>query len=272
MRQRVSTLTRYFLSAFFKSVTGSIYIVLTLLFWWLFFNPQQKTPDVDYFILVIGAFGTAMVFLLTLSIAGRANEATNYPFIVRLSSRVEYLTAVLLSALIATMALQFLVAILTLIFGGPTIPLRQFIEIPPIWIAVNVLTAVLALHASDFVTNGWSRIYVFGILAIFLFGQSINNESINLMLNSLSRTASNRGWYELSISLANTTNSLSNTNNISQFFGFLFWPFRALSDAIIAGSFTPTQALAPAILLLYAVILYLLAADLFANKDLTFTE
>ncbi len=276
MRRRVMTLTRYFLSAFFKSLTGSIYIILTLAFWLLFFNPQQGTPDVNYFILVIGIFGAAAVFLITLSIAGRANEATHYPFIIRLSSRVEYLTAVLLSTLIATMALQLLVAILALIFGGPTLALRQFIEIPPIWIAINVLTAVLALHASDFVTNGWSRIYVFGILAIFLFGQSINNESINLMLNSLSRTASNRGWYELSTSFANATNTISsNANSIDQFFGafgFLFWPFRALPDAIIAGSFTSTQALAPAILLLYAVILYLLAADLFANKDLAFTE
>ena len=274
MRRRVYTLLRYFLSAFFKSLSGSIYILLTLVFWWLFFNPQQETPDVDYFIIVLGAFGATAVFLITLSIAGRANQATHYPFIMRLESRVEYLTAVLLSALTATLLLQLLVAILALIFGGPTLALRQFVEIPPVWVAVNLLTAVLALHASDFVTNEWSRIYVFGILAIFLFGQSINNDSISVMLNSLSRTASNQGWYEISTSLSNATNSLSNTDSssIGQLFGFLFWPFRALSNAIIAGSFTSTQALAPAILILYAVILYLLAADLFANKDLAFTE
>jgi hypothetical protein len=62
------------------------------------------------------------------------------------------------------------------------------------------------------------------------------------------------------------------TEKLQQMFGFIFWPFRAISEAILQGSFKPTQALAPAILMLYATILFMLAADLFANKDLDFTE
>jgi len=38
------------------------------------------------------------------------------------------------------------------------------------------------------------------------------------------------------------------------------------------GFFDTTQALAPAVILLYATILFMLAADFFASKDLDFTE
>ena len=54
--------------------------------------------------------------------------------------------------------------------------------------------------------------------------------------------------------------------------GMIFWPFRAMADAVFAGSFTPSQSLAPAILMLYGAILFLIAATLFAGKDLDFLE
>jgi hypothetical protein len=54
--------------------------------------------------------------------------------------------------------------------------------------------------------------------------------------------------------------------------GILFWPFQAIADATLAGYFNQLQALAPAILLLYATVLFLLAADFFATKDLFLSE
>ncbi|KAA3664856.1 MAG: hypothetical protein DWQ04_03575 [Chloroflexi bacterium] len=274
MNQRIIVLIRYFLQTLFTSLPGSIYIILTLAYWILLFNPSQGTPHIDYFILVAGAFGPIAVFLITLTITARANQAVNYPLVVRLPSRVEYLTAVLFSSLLATFALQLLLSILALVFRGPDLTLARLIEIPPIWLAPTILSAIVALHASDLVTSGWSRIYVFGVLAVFLFGQSFKNENLTRMLNSLSRYATNQEWYDLSTTFNEWANSLSNsdTNILGQFFGFLFWPFQAISDATINGYFTATQALAPAIILLYATILFLLAADLFSNKDLTFTE
>lgn len=274
MSQRIWILTRYFLRTLFTSLPGSIYIILTLAYWILLFNPQQGTPDVDYFILIAGAFGPIAAFLITLTITGRANQAVNYPFMVRLPSRVEYLTAVLTSALLSTFALQLLLSILALIFRGPDLAFGRLVEIVPIWIAPAILAVVLALHASDLVTRGWSRIYIFGILAVFLFGQSIKNDNLVRMFNGISRYATNQGWYELSSTVSEWSSAAGNSDSstLSQFFGFLFWPFRALSQATINGSFSNTQALAPAIILLYATILFLLAADLFSNKDLTFTE
>ncbi len=62
---------------------------------------------------------------------------------------------------------------------------------------------------------------------------------------------------------------LSGLANIAS---IIFWPFRAMADAVFAGGFTPSQALGPAILVLYGAILFLIAATLFSGKDLEFLE
>ncbi len=273
MIQRISVLTRYFIQSLLFSLTGLFYLLLMLAFWFVLFNPQQQTPDIAYYQLLIGAFGAGLVFLVTLSMAARANDAQHYPFVVRLKSRVEFVTAVLLSSILVALFYQLLLAVLALL-NGPSLTLGHLLEIPPIWLAPMVMTAVLALHASDFITIGWSRIYVFGILAILLFGQGLQNDSLSRFATGLSRYAINQGWVQISTNLENYANTLAQTNEniISRLFGFVFWPFEALADGITNGYFTANQALAPAILLLYAIVLFLLAVDLFANKDLEFTE
>lgn len=273
MIQRISTLGRYFVREMLSSLTGVLYLLLTFAFWFLLFNPQQQTPDAAYYQLIIGGFGAGMAFLVTLSIAAKANDAQHYPFLVRLRSRVEFVTAVLASSLTVTLIYQALLGLLAL-FNGPSFTIGHLLEIPPIWLAPMILAAILALHASDFITIGWSRIYVFGILAILLFGQGLQNQGLSSLATSLSRFTLNQGWVEISSRLSDYANTLSQTdeNVVSRLFGFVFWPFEALANGITNGYFTANQALAPAILLLYATVLYLLAVDLFANKDLEFTE
>ena len=114
MSRRLIVLTGYFLRNIFFSLAGSIYVILTLAYWAIFFPPGQRTPDVDNYILIIGAFGAAMTFLATLTIASRAYRAEHCPLIVRLPSRIEYITAVFSSALVFAFVLQFLVAVLAL--------------------------------------------------------------------------------------------------------------------------------------------------------------
>lgn len=273
MIQRISVLTRYLSKTMLFSLSGVLYLLLTLAFWFLLFNPQQKTPDEAYYQLIIGGFGTAMAFLVTLSVAARANSAEHYPIVVRLKSRVEFVTAVLTSSLLITLCYQLVLALLALI-NGPHLTLGHILEIPPLWLAPMLLAAVLALHASDFITIGWSRIYVFGLLAILLFGQGLKNDSLAKLATTLSQITLNQGWVGTSTRLENYVNTLSLTddNVVSRLFGFVFWPFKALAEAITSGYFTANQALAPAILLLYATVLFLLAVDLFANKDLEFIE
>lgn len=271
--RRIWTLTNYFTLYLFRSLTGVGLVIATLVFWLLFFNPRQQTPEMAYYVLVIGVFGAGMGFLVTIMLAARANHANLYAWVVRLPSRVEYLTAVFLSALITTLILQLLLAALALI-NGPQLSLQKILEIPPVWLSLLILAVVLALHAADMVARGWSRVYLFGFLAIFLFAQGLHNNTVRSLIMQLNRMALSQGWTAVNDTLANYAVTL-NSNEVStmgQLFGLVFWPFRALAEATVTGYFTATQALAPAILLLYATILFMLAADLFANKDLAFVE
>jgi hypothetical protein len=275
MSQRIMALIGYLLRSLLGSFVGITYIILTLAFYWVAF--QQRTPESGYFLLIIGLFGGLLTFLATLSIAARANHAMNFPFLVRLPSRIEYLTAVLGTALIFATSLQLLVALLALLRNGPTLSLLRAVEIPPIWLSLNILAAVMALHASDLVTAGWSRVYVYGTLAFFLFSQS-NYEAVSNWLggrfNTLSGFFLRQGWLTVSQYVQEMANwfSREGTDFLGRLVGFIFWPFQALSDAVVAGYFTRTQALAPAVLILYATILFMLAADVFATKDLHLTE
>lgn len=278
MKQRILALTVYFLRSLALSLNGLIFLILTLAYWLVMFPPEQRTPDASYYILVLAAFGVAATFFSTLALASRANQAAHAPWIARLPSRVEYLTAVLLSTLLFAISLQLLLALLSLL-RGPNLSPGQLLLIPPVWLALNVLTAVIALHATDFVTAGWSRVLLFGFVAICLIGQGWNsNSSLNgwliQRLSNLNRTASGEGW----LFIVNPINNLifwlqqDGPDNLSRLFSLPFWPFRAIADAVVAGYFDPAQAMAPAVLLLYATLLIIFAADLFANKDLDLTE
>jgi hypothetical protein len=274
--QRIFTLTRYFLRSFFLSLTGLLYLILALVYWNLFFNPSQGTPEIENYILIIGIFGAAVSFLVTLSIASRANQAVNLPLVTRLSSRIEYLTAVLLSTVLAATLLQLLVAALAM-FRGPGLVWGRLLEIPPLWIATNVLAVVLALHATDFVAAGWSRVTLFGILGLLLIGKSADSTISSWLvtrLNGWSITANSQGWQVLAEWMRNAGVWLNGreTGILSQIYSWIIWPFTAISDGVINGFFTAPQALAPAVILLYAAILFLLSADLFAGKDLEFVE
>jgi hypothetical protein len=173
-------------------------------------------------------------------------------------------------------ALQFLVAVLALI-RGPEFSIGQMLQIPPIWISLNLLAAMLALHASDLVASGWSRVVIFGILAVLLIGQNlIDRLTIGLagLASDLSGVLYSQQW----ISVADGFGQLSSwfygsgREILGSILGVVFWPVRSIIDAVFAAYFTPTQALAPAVLVLYAAILFLVASDLFATKDLEMTE
>lgn len=277
MIQRILTLFFYLIRSLLLSLSGVLYFMLTLAFYIIFLDPRQRTPDSDYYILVLGLFGAGLTFLVTLTVAGRANQSIHYPLIVRLQSRVEYLTAVMLTAITFAFSLQVVVAIVALLLNGPELSLRQFVEIPPLWIAANILLSVLALHASDLVTSGWSRVYVYGALLILLYGRGSAGTVIGWIANLFTRVGNDmltRGWVDLGSNLFQFSNWLNQSaaEMLQNLLGIVFWPFNAIAEATINGAFSRTQSLAPAILLLYATILFLLAADFLATKDLYLTE
>jgi len=276
MMQRIWALTAYFTKSVFFSLTGLILLILSLAYWVLFFPPGQGTPDFENYVIVIGAMGAATTFLLALSLSARASRLENYPLLVRLPSRVEYLVAVMLGSLILGVGLQLLVAGLALI-RGPDMTAGHVLMIPPLWLSVDILAAVLAAHASDLVTSGWSRVIIFSLLAVLLIlqGMSASPDSwLVSRLYDLSDVLLNFDMIRLSDGAAALGSWIGgNTMGaLSQAAGVVFWPFKAMSDALFAGGFSPSQALAPAVLLLYSAILFLIGATLFAGKDLDFIE
>lgn len=276
MIQRILILIGYFIKSLFFSLTGLLLLILSLIYWAVFFPPGQGTPDVENYILLIGAWGAAATFLVTLAVAGRASRLENYPILVRLPSRVEYLVAVIAGSLLLGFFMQLLVAGLALI-RGPDLTLGHILAIPPMWLSVNLLAAILAAHASDLVTAGWSRVILFGTLAVALILNTAASGSeywFSDRFNDLAELFArvNLMWFsDLAVSASSWAASAP-LGGIARAASFLFWPFRAMADAIFAGSFTPSQALAPAVLLLYGAILFLVAATLFAGKDLEFVE
>jgi hypothetical protein len=275
MTRRIATLAGFLAGNLLFSLTGLFYVLAALVFYWLAF--QQRTPEGSYFILLIGVFGGVLTFLLTLSLAARANHSMNVPFLLRLPSRIEFLAAVLLAGLLLALTLQLLVAILALLRNGPELAWWQAIQIPPVWLSLNILAAVMAMHASDLAAAGWSRVYVYGTLAVLLFthsNQGLLSEWIGGRLAALSSLFLRRGWLSLSSQAQSAADwfSREGTSIVGQAVGFIFWPFYAISEAAVTGFFSRVQALAPAVLLLYATILFLLAADLFANKDVMMNE
>jgi len=275
MIQRIATLCRYLTTSLLFSLTGVIYLISMLVYYWLAF--QQPSPEVSYFVLVVGLFGGAVTFLLTLSIASRANQAVNFPLLVRLPSRVEYLAAVFLTAVTLGLLLQLLVSLLALLHNGPSLSFSRALEIPPVWLAINILAAALALHASELVTAGWSRVYLYGALALLLFLQSNHSQVMSWIggrFLALGNWFGGLGITALNFPLRNLANWLSISGNdwLARFIAFVFWPIQAITEATMNGYFSRAQALAPAVLLLYATIIFMLAADLFANKDLHLHE
>ncbi len=275
MSQRIVTLMSYLLYRLFNSLTGLGYVVFTMAFYLIAF--AVRTPDPDYFVLVVGLFGGLATFLLTLSLAAKAQEAQSYPFLVRLPSRNEYLAAVLFAALLTGLILELLLAIVVLLRNEPQLSLSMAAQIPPLWVAGNILLAVLALHATDFVADGWSRVGLFGVLAVMMMVRS-NQTAVATWLADRAQQLSTWSYQRGSVANGEQFQQLGGWFNtqgevwLERLFGFAFWPFEAVVNGVIAGHLSRVQALAPAVMLLLATLLFMLAADLLAHKDLFLAE
>lgn len=277
MSRRILALVAYLLRSHLFSLAGLLYVLLALVFYLIFFEPRQQTPDIDYYVLVLGILGLTLSFLVTLTVSARANRSSHFPIMVRLLSRIEYLSSVLITSLLYATILQVLVALLALVANGPDLGLTDLLTIPPLWIAGNILFAVLALHATDLVTAGWSRVYVFAVLGLLLYlqsGMNVIGGWLSTLFNRMGGTLLTSGMDALASLFFDISTWFSGEDPtlLEKALGAIFWPFTAITEASISGSFSPLQALAPAALLLYACLLFLLASRFFANKDLFFSE
>ena len=104
----------------------------------------------------------------------------------------------------------------------------------------------------DLVTTGWSRVFLYSLLALFLFGRSLEGGPTSW---AAQRAMAAAGWFlghnllgfsDLFMGIGRWLSSAGNSV-VDQLFGLPFWPFEAMTDAIRSGAFTSAQALAPAI-------------------------
>ena len=277
MIQRITTLTSYLLYRLFTSMASLILLLVGFGYYWLTF--YQRAPEPEYFIIVIGAFGLIISFFSTLAVASLSNETRNYPFFVRLQSRTEFLAAVLIASLIFALLLQLLMTAIVLVRNGPELTLGRATEIPPIWLSLNIFASVIALQASDFVAYGWSRVWIFGILAIAIVLGDDDGTTLNWMADFLRETGeqavgTSEAIIQMSEFLIGFAAFLTGTTMtaVANIFSGLFWPFRAILTAVQEGYFTRSQALAPALIMIFAAVLFLLAADFFNSRDMILSE
>lgn len=253
------------------------YLAGVFAYYWLTF--LRRAPEPEYFILVIGFLGLLISFFSTLSIASLANESKSYPLFVRLESRIEFLIAIIVTSLLFTLILQLLFSLLVLLRNGPELTLGRVIEIPPIWLSINILAAVIALQASDFISYGWSRVCIFGLLALALVVGDDDGATLE-WLAEIFRNVANQttpsGTAQIQFSRALNASADFLTGEfmgtVGNIFNGIFWPFRAIIDGVLNGYFTSSQAWAPALLLIFSSVLFLLAADFFSSRDMILRE
>ena len=277
MIRRVLILAIYFQRRFVFSLPGILFLIMAFVFYMIFFGPGQLTPDVAYFASVLGVFGIVLSFLVTLSFAASANRAANLPILVRIPSRVEYLTSVLLSSIVFSSVVLFVLAVVALLANGPIFGARFVILIPPLWFSGILMFSTLALHASDLVAWNWSRVYVFGFIAILIYlreGLRIIGNALSSLFVELSDRFSIQGWDALASMADNLGNLVSESGPrvLERLVEVIFWPFNAIVNSLTNSQFSTAQAIAPVIILLYATILFLLAAKVFSSKDLILSE
>lgn len=277
MIQRITTLTNYLFYRLINSMSLGFYLLGAFAFYWLTF--MQRTPEAEYFILVIGFFGMLVSFFSTLSVASMANESKSYPFLVRLNSRIEFLIALITTSLLFTIILQLLFALLVLLRNDPELTLGRVLEIPPLWLSINILASVVALQASDFISYGWSRVCIFGLLALALVIGDNDGATLEWLAEIFRNVAnqsavSGNAQIQFSQALNASADFLTGDfmGTVGTVFNGLFWPFRAIIDGVLTGYFSSTQAWAPALLLVFASFLFLLAADFFSSRDMILRE
>jgi hypothetical protein len=118
---------------------------------------------------------------------------------------------------------------------------------------------------------------IYGSLAVLLIAQNFVeqlNHWVISFISSLSSFFYAQQMDNIASFLGRITAWLSGTGEslLGTVLNIIFWPFQAIGEATISGYFTPTQALAPAMVVLYSTILFLIAADLIASKDLELLE
>jgi hypothetical protein len=237
---RTITLARFQLRELVRSFAIAAPMTITVALYWLFF---EFPGDVDYF-AATGGFALLMVAVVTtLLLASQSNRMSSTVVVTRLPWRSELLGAIVASTLVVALAMAVLFTGLALGQAKVAMTAAHLAVIAPRWLALAALFAVVGLHLSRLVSRGGSHLVALGLLAFI--ATVIEQEGI-LLRSSFA-------------GLARVVLAISNPI------------MAALREPALPLSL-PSYASNLALMALYAVGLFLLAAWLFRRKDLLWAD
>jgi hypothetical protein len=237
---RIFALTSLLIRDLFLSLAGIIPLAASLAFGTIAF---EYGMDQAQFITVGGVGMLAICFLTTLLLASRANRPATYLLLARLRQRSEMLLSLSLASLAITVVLALLITSANLLAGRLSLSIPSAFSILPTWLPLLLVGASLGLTLSGLVARHGSHLLGYALLAGLL------------VAHDQAAVIANRGlhWLVRAVSA-------------------ILWPIATLMARGSAGTLDRVYFVAGALTLGYALLLYLLAATLFQDKDLLWPE
>ncbi len=236
---RASVLARFLSRDLFLSLSGIVPLAVAVTFGLIAF---EYGMDQAQFFTVAG-LGTATICLLTsLLLSARAARAWFYPLLARLPRRDELLAAIVLSSLGITTLLSLLITVANLAAGRLTLHWPSALWLLPTWFALWLLAAALALPLAALTSRGGSHLALWVLFAALLVA------------------------YDQKGRLGPALEPAARLLTIS------FWPVNTLLARASAGVHDGAYFLALLLTLVYGLLLFVLAAQLFGRKDLLWAE
>jgi hypothetical protein len=194
--------------------------------------------------ITVGGVGTlALCFLTTQLLASRANRASTYLVLGRLTHRAELLAALILSGVGITALLAVLITVGNLLTGRLSLGLPSALWILPTWLPLLLMSAALGLAISGLVARAGSHLLGYLLLVGLL------------VANDQSASLAERGF-----------------TGVVRAVSTILWPVTTLLAHASAGAFDLAYFVSGALTLGYAALLFALAAMLFQTKDLLWSE
>lgn len=240
MVKRIATLTSYMILDLSRSLAGVVPLALSLAFGVIAF---EYGMDQAQFITVAGIGISAICLVTALLLASRANRGSSYLLVARLHHRAELLVAIALASLAITAALGLLISVANLLAGRLTLEFPSGLWILPTWLPLWLLAAALALPLSGLVERRGSHLVGYLLVAGLLIA---NDRKALLIRNSMD-------WLARLVEAA-------------------LWPINTLAGQASAGIHGRDYLAAWALTWVYALLLFALAATLFGDKDLLWSE
>jgi len=237
---RLWTLTLYLVRELFGALAGIVPLAAAVAFGLIAFEYGMDQAQ----LITVGGLGIGTIgFLATLLLAGKADRAASFPILGRLRRRAELLGSILVGGLGITWILAIAIVVANLLAGRLTLSSPSLLWIMPTWTAVWLFVTALALSLSALVSRNGSNLLGYLLVVAVLVA---NDRKADL----LDRGA---GWAVRIVER-------------------LVWPVGTLLSRASAEVHDQTYFAAAAATLACAAALFLLAAFLFRDKDLLWSE